>query len=291
MIIVTHNGAYHADDVFALAILKLIHPEAKIVRTRDEQIIASADIVVDVGYIYDPDKNRFDHHQPEFTDTREEGTPYSACGLVWKHFFKKLCSKDEAAMVDSRLICGIDAIDNGFPFGNNKFGTKPYGLSKIMEIFMPTFQEEKEYDVAFAEAVGLAQLILKREIAVSKASIAAKSIVRKALLEYEKEDFVVIDQYCPWKTTVIKESDKKLGVFGRSDGAWAVCTVPTEMESFDSRIDLPLAWAGLQNEDLAKVSGVKDAIFCHKARFIAAAKSKEGAIKLARLALKEAYYQ
>ncbi len=287
MIIVTHNGAYHADDVFAVAILKLIHPDAKVVRTRDSQLISEADIVVDVGYIYDLETNRFDHHQPEFKDIRVDGTPYSACGLIWKHFSSKLCSNEEAVMIDSRLICGIDAIDNGVPFGKNKFGAKPYGLSKVLELFMPTFQETKEFDTAFLEAVELAKSILVREMAVAKAQLSAKIIVRKALTEYSDKDYVVIEEYCPWKTTVIKESDKLLAVFGRSDGAWTVSTVPIEFDTYDSRIDLPESWAGLQNEELAKVTGVSDAIFCHKARFIAAAQSKEGAIMLAKLACEE----
>jgi len=36
---------------------------------------------------------------------------------------------------------------------------------------------------------------------------------------------------------------------------------------------------------LAKVTGVPDATFCHNGRFLAVAKSKEGALKLAEIAL------
>ena len=39
------------------------------------------------------------------------------------------------------------------------------------------------------------------------------------------------------------------------------------------------------DETLQKVTGVEDAVFCHKGLFLAVAKSKEGAIKLAELAL------
>jgi uncharacterized UPF0160 family protein len=39
------------------------------------------------------------------------------------------------------------------------------------------------------------------------------------------------------------------------------------------------------NEELAQVTGVADAVFCHNKLFMAVAKSKEGAIKLAELAL------
>jgi len=48
---------------------------------------------------------------------------------------------------------------------------------------------------------------------------------------------------------------------------------------------LPSAWAGLRDAELQKVSGVEDAVFCHRALFTAVARSKEGAIKLAQIAL------
>ena len=47
--IATHNGNFHADDVFSVAALKSLFPSFKLIRTRDLKIIARADIVVDVG--------------------------------------------------------------------------------------------------------------------------------------------------------------------------------------------------------------------------------------------------
>ena len=51
------------------------------------------------------------------------------------------------------------------------------------------------------------------------------------------------------------------------------------------RKPFPDAWRGLKDEALAEVSGVKTAIFCHKAGFFAVAKTKEDAIKLAEKAV------
>ena len=61
--------------------------------------------------------------------------------------------------------------------------------------------------------------------------------------------------------------------------------VPVAAGSFDNRLDLPAAWAGLSGAELAAATGVDDAIFAHAARFYAAAGSREGIIALARLAL------
>ncbi len=55
-----------------------------------------------------------------------------------------------------------------------------------------------------------------------------------------------------------------------------------------SRADLPAAWAGLANGDLAAVCGIEAASFCHNGRFIAAARSRGAALAMAKLAVKEA---
>ena len=45
-------------------------------------MVAAADIAWDVGAVYDPAAGRFDHHQ---RGAREDGMPYSAARLVWRH--------------------------------------------------------------------------------------------------------------------------------------------------------------------------------------------------------------
>jgi len=62
MTVVTHDGNFHADDVFSIAVLKTIFPTLTLIRTRDKHVISQADIVIDVGNEYDPETGRFDHH-------------------------------------------------------------------------------------------------------------------------------------------------------------------------------------------------------------------------------------
>jgi len=82
--IVTHDGNFHADDVFSIAALKIIFPSFNLTRTRDAKVISQADIVIDVGNEYDPDKGRFDHHQRGGAGARENGIPFSSFGLIWQ---------------------------------------------------------------------------------------------------------------------------------------------------------------------------------------------------------------
>ena len=66
--VATHSGPFHADDVLAVALLRVfVDEEATVLRTRDLERIAQADVVVDVGGLYDPAARRFDHHQASYT--------------------------------------------------------------------------------------------------------------------------------------------------------------------------------------------------------------------------------
>jgi len=82
--IVTHSGTFHPDEIFAVAAWLEQHKleDFRILRTRDPQAIAKADIAIDVGGIYDPEKLRFDHHQFGKSSSNY-GT--SAFGLVMDH--------------------------------------------------------------------------------------------------------------------------------------------------------------------------------------------------------------
>jgi uncharacterized UPF0160 family protein len=94
----------------------------------------------------------------------------------------------------------------------------------------------------------------------------------------------------PWAGVVRKEMPKVLFVVSHnlSEQRYMLHTVPANPDTFEARADLPAAWAGLRDAELAAVTGVPDAGFCHNGRFIAAAKTYEGALAMARLALQEA---
>ncbi len=96
IIVATHNGNFHADDVFSVAALRSVLPSFKLIRTRNLDLIAKADIVIDVGGEYDPDTGRFDHHQRGGAGQRENAIPYSSFGLVWQKYGLEICPGNQA---------------------------------------------------------------------------------------------------------------------------------------------------------------------------------------------------
>ena len=282
--IATHNGTFHADDVFSVAALKYIYPSFKLIRTRDMELISKADVVIDVGGEHNPETGRFDHHQRGGAGARENGIPFSSFGLIWQKYGLEICqgSQEIANAIDSGLVSTIDAIDCGHVEGV----AKGISLSQTISMFNPTWQEENNFDACFDEAVEFASRILTRFIAAANGGINAKAIVAKAIENAADPRVIVLEQYTPWKKTVHALSDKALYmVYPSHSGQWIVQTVPVEPGSFEDRKSLPKPWAGLSDKEFQDETGLEDAVFCHNGLFIAGAKSFASAMKMAAMAL------
>lgn len=282
--IVTHNGNFHADDVFSIATLKAIFPSFKLIRTRDLDIINDADLVIDVGGIYDPELGRFDHHQRGGAGQRENGIPYSSFGLIWQKYGLELCGGDQdlAASIDAGLVSTIDAIDCGHVEGV----ATGISLSQTISMFNPTWQEEGDFDACFDQAVEFASRILARFIASASGGLNAKAIVAKAIESADDPRVIVLEKYIPWKRTVHALSNDALYmVYPSQTGQWRIQTVPVEPGSFEDKKSLPKPWAGLSDKALQEVTGIDDAMFCHNGLFIAGSESFESTMKMAEMAL------
>ncbi|MFA6585645.1 MAG: MYG1 family protein [Candidatus Paceibacterota bacterium] len=290
--LVTHNGSFHADDVFAAATLSLLLEKNgetfEIIRTRDPKIVEEGDYVFDVGGIYDEKTNRFDHHQMSFKEEREEGILYSSFGLVWNKFGTNLCESLKAKeIVERKLVVPIDANDNGFNLVENKYDVSPYFLEYLFYSMRPSWSEDNlNDDQMFFESVKIAKLILSREIIKAKDLILAEEKMIKNYQDSKDKRIIILDKDYFYGNVLNKFKEPLFVIYPRTDKvSWAVRAVRDDSNNFKNRKNLPSAWAGLRDEELQKVTGVEDAIFCHRALFLAVARSKEGAIKLAELAL------
>ena len=286
--VVVHDGKFHCDDIFAVATLELVHGEMNIIRTRDQSIIEKADYVADVGGIYDSEKNRFDHHQKGGAGFRENGVPYAAFGLVWKKYGEQLCGSKQAAMlIDERLILPLDADDVAFPLGEFTGQFAPVIFQGYFYAFRPSWKEDqKMYDENFVMLVGRAVEFLKREIIRTNDLLEASTEVKKAYESAIDKRVVVLERNYPYNDELQKYPEPLFVVTYRPNGSWGLNTITAEDKGrFDIRKKLPETWAGLRDEEMAKVSGVPDAVFCHNGRFLAVAKTKEGALALAQKAL------
>lgn len=281
--VITHSGPFHADDVFGVATLQLIFgvDNIELIRTRDEVIIATGDIVLDVGAVYDPERQRFDHHQVG-APVRDNGIPYAAFGLVWKHYGEKLCgSSTIAETIEKTLVLSIDAGDNGFNLYNlTELNVGPLTISSIVSLFNPTSGTKEDMDKAFLAATDLARDILEKSINQAKVKDEMRQTAA-AVYESATDKQLLVFEVPMSKSILVDYPEVNFMVapdYPASSTNWLATAIQKEHGSFELRRRFKEEWGGLRNEELAKVSGIEDAVFCHKAGFLFVAKSKEGAL-------------
>ncbi len=285
--IVTHGGSFHPDDVFAVATLLLKYPEAKVVRTRDKEVIASADIVVDVGMTYDPAGRRFDHHQAGGAGARANGIPYASFGLVWKEFGSELAGREAARLIDEKLVMSIDAPDNGVSVYTERFeNVRPYTIGDFMySYFVSGEGDEQTLYHLFMSLVEISKGLLEREIKKAEERVRGMKEVEDIFHNTADKRLIVLEKDLPWEPVLVTKPEAIFVIYQRREGNWGVKGVPVANKGFERRKLLPESWAGKEKEELRAVSGVADAVFCHQHRFLAGAETKEGALKLAEIAL------
>ena len=287
----THPGNFHADDVFAIAVIGLVADgPLEILRTRDEALHAAADVRVDVGGRSDPATGDFDHHQKGGAGERPNGIRYASFGLAWRAYGERLAgSADAAAAIDERLVQGVDANDTGQTITESLVaGVRPMTVSGVIAAMNPAWDESltsAEEDARFGAAVALATRILEGELAGSAAFRRAHDLVHAAIGRADDPRIIELDRNMPWREAVVTTApDALFVVYPKTDG-WGMQAVPKALGAFDNRKDLPAQWAGLTGDELAAVTGVEGAIFCHTARFYASAQTREGITALATLAI------
>ena len=312
----THSGIFHCDEVLACFMLKKL-PEfssSEIIRTRDDKTLDSCDIVVDVGGIYDPSKQRYDHHQRGFTHTMNSLLPsrpwqikLSSAGLIYHHFGERvlesvLGSPQEPELLKNlynycyeNFIQEVDAIDNGVPMfdGEPKYRINT-NLSARVGHLNPPWNTEKTADVdkLFTNAMDLVgNEFLDRIHYFTQSFWPARKIIVNAVENrfnvHKSGEIIELSTSCPWKEHLVQlEADNDLKgvvkfVIFSTENDWRVQGIPIAPNSFICRVFLYEKWQGLRDNELSKVSGIDDCIFVHATGFIGGNKTREGALAMA----------
>lgn len=285
MKVVTHDGVFHSDDVFAGALVRRLWSEAAIVRTRKPELLALADLAFDVG------GGMYDHHQPGGNGVRPNGVPFASFGLLWRAYGWSVCgdSHDVAIEVDRQLVQAIDAHDNGYTITTPLYdGVGPCTVSHLISNMNPSWDEEQDFDRRYHQAVAFAADVLDRAIVRARGVVLARGVVRQAVADAIDPRVVVLPYFVPWQEALVEASAEALFCVYPSAGTWRVQVVPVKIGQPGARLSLPAVWAGLEKGELAHITGVADATFAHRGRFIAGAETRTGALALAALAAKEA---
>ncbi|MCB0541893.1 MAG: MYG1 family protein [Saprospiraceae bacterium] len=113
--IVTHAGTFHADELCAIATLRLLYPGIPVERTytpTPEDFSDPQVFVLDIGRRLDPELSNFDHHQdPQLPATNllvldlvyaaSPNVDQRVIALVEKHFYKYISDVDCGHIVEA----------------------------------------------------------------------------------------------------------------------------------------------------------------------------------------------
>ncbi|TRM66354.1 metal-dependent protein hydrolase [Schizophyllum amplum] len=320
-VIGTHNGTFHCDEALAVYMLRhtSAYRDAGLKRSRDQAVLDTCDIVVDVGGIYDESKQRFDHHQRGFAEVFGNGfdTKLSSAGLVYKHFGKEIiASRTQLPIDDPKVetlwlklyegfIESIDAIDNGI----SQYDTdvKPRyklrtDLSSRVGNVNPAWNEKVDLagvDALFEKASAMTGVDFTEKLNnYANSWLPARNIVVGSVEKSKAEvdptgRIIVLSQFAPWKEHLLQyeasvgTTGTALYVLFEDDTAhdWRVNCVPVSLDRFGDRKSLPEAWRGIRDQELSKVSGIDGCIFVHASGFTGGNRTYEGALAMAKAAL------
>ncbi len=154
----THPAIFHADEIYALALLRVLGVDMKIRRTRIQAILDTCDVVIDVGGIHDPESLRFDHHQGG-----DDVHGRSAFGLLLAFVQSKLGNVTFNGMypLPSRLwefARQVDARDTRVGYDSKNPWDESLGWISDLNAFNVHGKEQKE---AFNLALDFAEEILR----------------------------------------------------------------------------------------------------------------------------------
>lgn len=287
---ITHGGIFHADEVFGTIILSKVMDNIVLARTfKVPEDIADDVIVYDIG------GGDFDHHQLGGNGTRADGIPYASCGLLWKEYGPQLCAttanpERAFAMMDAKLISGIDANDTGYI--SPKDCPPGMSVSAVISGFNPRWDEKTSADEKFLMALQMAETIFDNTFASICSTIAAEAAVEEAIETSPEEDVVVFSQFVPWQGTLLSSHNPKAEkmlyvVFPSLRGGWNWQGVPVSCLNRDLRKPCPEEWKGQPADELRRMTGIGTVNFVHPAGFLGSCGTREDAIKMAKLAIAE----
>lgn len=298
--LVTHSGGFHADEVLTSVILTQLFPNAQILRTRDPDWTTPAPdrIIYDVGRDYDPSVGIFDHHQKP-APLRADGRPYSAFGLIWRHFgmaYLQALAVPEADMAavhegfDASFVLPIDLLDNGVLNPGSAGALIDLTLPALLDALKPVFDDRSALadDQAFHRALTVARTLVEGAITQRAAKCRAEGTVTDAIAKAGSSRILELPMGMPYRAVIeAAGADHLLFVVHPREKDWALNGIRLTEDSFAQRADLPAAWAGQSDAAFVAAAGVQGAKFCHNARFIAVADSRAAILALAELALAE----
>lgn len=256
--VLVHDGPFHADDVFAVALLKYHFGKDAISVTRSRTLSPkNFDMVLDIHRKFDGVKY-FDHHQGNlFWDN---GIPKATFGLLFDTLYSRKLEPSVFKNILEILVYPIDARDNGF------LTTNAYlHLGLWVEHMLPGWVDKNPNKMTekFNDSVDMAYNIIKSVIEKALLKPSAAVIVEDAMSNSVYKSVLILNIAAPWKKVVRYSRDLRFVAHPR-DGSpgWNLQSI----NKLDKTYEL---------EEAIPRTVDQYALFVHNSRHLATFESKE----------------
>jgi len=217
--IATHNKIFHADEVTAVALLKLFTTNEIVVHREDHDTtdLSSYDMIIDIGKKFDGIKY-FDHHQ-------YKGGKSSA-GLIWDYL-----GLEEDYVKISKLIKLVDENDTGIK------KAKPFEYTNMIKCYNSKNISSEEQDVQFHKAVDFAYTILKSMAEYQDIFIEAKEIINNSYMFNNNKNIIELSAFTPhWASYINWQKTPNIKVVvweDKDENNWKARIAPKKLGSFE----------------------------------------------------------
>jgi uncharacterized UPF0160 family protein len=248
-------------------------------RTRKSEEIERADIVFDVGGIFDRNTLRFDHHQSSYQGD------FSSAGMVLSWLKDEQHLSDSLyALLKQSIVDYVDDVDNGRTLPSPSTPC----FAQFVDLLGSGCNTLEEFDAAFDKAAIFAQQYLASTKENLRIQEENQSVVHEEMEHavLKGRNYLLFDRYVPWKKPYFQsggaQHQTEFVIFPSLQKRWQAVSIPPEQHSFAQKKSFPIEWAGLRGDELSEIIGIPNAIFCHKNRFIAVFDTLENTMKALR---------
>ena len=217
--IATHNKIFHADEVTAVALLKIFTDDEIVVHRidHDSEDFSEYDMVIDISKQFDG-KKYFDHHQ-------NKGGKSSA-GLIWEYL-----GVEEDYPKISKLIRLVDDNDVGIQ------KAKPFEYSNLLKCYNHSNIHGDEQNRQFDKAVNFAKTILISMVEFADSLKDSAEIIRNSYMFDNNPRILELASFTPhWAMYVNAKLTPEIKAVvweDKEDQNWKVRIPAKRLGSFD----------------------------------------------------------
>ena len=278
--VVTHSGIFHADEVFACALLCIAYgrDNVGIIRSRDSKVLEVATKnkdtwTIDVGNSYDPEILNFDHHMRDFDVTNSFGNKLSSFGMVVEELLRRsFFSEVRQQLLD--FSNKVDLMDNGVK--------KAEDLSFISVLNSYSDNEVINFYSALETAISYLRSLINKW----KEERIINLRLNDSLGNMTEDGIIYNTDYIPVDERANAIPEAKLVVYKNKAGTYNIQSVNVgETKDFSVRCPAPSKWLGLRDNELIRASGGLPLTFCHVGGFLTVTSTDEieEALRVARI--------